>query len=272
MGRAASSPSVSMTVGSGSKSARVTCSLMPAYGRYRRSSRPSAASAAHGMTAGTMTLSASRKLILCIVVAPSKSWSTVLCSLEQLRGDRQVVGAVADRLPDAPGGAPEAGQRQRPPGEARDLAAQSRAAVTPDDRVGDAVQLQQPQGLGVVPRGDDAGHARLVQTPQDGSEEQDMGRVGEVDPDLVPAHDAGGSPMSPSPMMPMRVTAGDDSRGAGGSQPATPWVTHAAAGGSTHPSVDVRLPSLIPAGRFWYCRAAPPTRPPAVTHGRAGTR
>ena len=32
------------------------------------------------MTAGTMTLSARRKLMRCMVVAPSKSWSTVLCS------------------------------------------------------------------------------------------------------------------------------------------------------------------------------------------------
>ena len=73
---------------------------------------------------------------------------------EQLRGDRQIVGAVADGLPDARGGAPEPGQRERPSREAGHLAAEARPAVTSDDRVGDAVQLQQPQGLGEVPRGD----------------------------------------------------------------------------------------------------------------------
>ena len=145
---------------------------------------PSAASVSKGMTSGTMTLSASRKLMRCMPVAPSIVVEDRAVEPQQPRRHGEVVGAVADGLPEAACRARSARARQsaaRGPGPCPRSEAPPWRPMTvcgmPKRSSSPSVWAKSRAVTVRV-------HAGLVEAPQDGPEEEHVRRVGEVDPDL----------------------------------------------------------------------------------------
>ena len=101
---------------------------------------------------------------------------------EQLRGDRHVVGAVAERGVEAAPPRP-ARQLERAGSEAEPLRRQPAAAVAPDRLVRDPEPLAQPERLGEVPGGDEHCRPAPLERPDHGAHDEHVGRVRQVNPD-----------------------------------------------------------------------------------------
>ena len=85
------------------------------------------------------------------------------------------------------------------PAELADRLAERRAAAVPPDRCRvDPVQLEQLQRLRVLARGDLDLVTALAEQPDQRLEDQDVRRVGEVDPDAHQSRRSGGSPSARS--------------------------------------------------------------------------
>ena len=101
---------------------------------------------------------------------------------QQLRGDRDVVGAVAEREVDPPPARP-ARERARARDEPDPLGGEPAAPVMADRGVVDPEALEQPERLREVARGDEHLVAAAPERVDHGSHDEHVRRVREVDPD-----------------------------------------------------------------------------------------